>query len=96
MHPLTDWGAFGPARTTRPLRAIIHGPGWLGRKDALLYEPYHRALTAAGFGVLVIDHRGFSKGDAPENLTLSGQVRDLENAVRGQANRRRCCPVPDR
>ena len=28
---------------------IVQGPGWLGLRDAKLYEPYHQALTGAGF-----------------------------------------------
>ena len=31
-----------------PLRAIVQGPGWLGLKDAKLYERYHQAFTGAG------------------------------------------------
>ncbi|HLU30337.1 MAG TPA: peptidase S15, partial [Acidimicrobiia bacterium] len=37
---------------------IVQGPGWLGLKDAKLYLPYHEALTAAGFAVLIFDYRG--------------------------------------
>jgi dipeptidyl aminopeptidase/acylaminoacyl peptidase len=65
-----------------PLRAVIQGPGWLGLKDAKLYVRYHEALTAAGFGVLVIDYRGFgdSEGDR-SRLSFSGQLLDLINGV---------------
>ncbi len=64
------------------LRAIVQGPGWLGLKDARLYLRYHEALTAAGFGVLIFDYRGFgnSEGD-PRLLSLQAQLRDLINAV---------------
>ena len=54
-----------PDEVTGPLRAIVQGPGWLGLKDAKLYVRYHEALTAAGFGVLVFDYRGF--GDSRPN-----------------------------
>lgn len=64
-----------------PLRAVVQGPGWFGTKDARLYEPYHRALTAAGIGVLILDHRGFRPGDPPEAISLAGQVQDLRNAL---------------
>jgi uncharacterized protein len=67
-----------PAR----LRAVIQGPGWLGLKDARLYVRYHEALTAAGFGVLVFDYRGFgdSEGDR-SRLSFAGQLTDLVNGV---------------
>lgn len=64
------------------LRAIIQGPGWLGLRDAKLYVRYHEALTAAGFGVLVIDYRGFgaSEGDRGR-LSPHDQLQDLVNGV---------------
>jgi uncharacterized protein len=64
------------------LRAIIQGPGWLGLRDAKLYVRYHEALTAAGFGVLVIDYRGFGDSDGDRNrLSPADQLRDLINGV---------------
>ena len=71
-----------PDAPAAPLRAVVQGPGWLGLKDAKLYTRYHQALTDAGFGVLVIDYRGFgdSEGDRAR-LSFSGQVLDLVNAV---------------
>lgn len=70
----------GPASERLP--AIVQGPGWLGLKDAKLYVRYHEALTAAGFGVLVFDYRGFgeSEGDRGQ-LSPTDQLRDLINAV---------------
>jgi dipeptidyl aminopeptidase/acylaminoacyl peptidase len=64
------------------LRVIVQGPGWLGMKDSRLYVRYHEALTAAGFGVLIFDYRGFgdSEGDR-HRLVLTDQLRDLINAV---------------
>jgi dipeptidyl aminopeptidase/acylaminoacyl peptidase len=64
-----------------PLRAIVQGPGWLGLKDAKLYVRYHEALTAAGFGVLVIDYRGFGDSGGPRELSPGRQLEDLVNAV---------------
>lgn len=65
-----------------PRRAIVQGPGWLGLKDAKLYERYHRAFTDAGFGVLVIDYRGFgASGGARDLLSPDLQLADLVNAV---------------
>ncbi len=59
---------------------IVQGPGWLGLKDAQLYLPYHEALTAAGFTVLIFDYRGF--GDSgPGTLSPSDQLADLSSAV---------------
>lgn len=64
------------------LRAIIQGPGWLGLRDAMLYVRYHEALTAAGFGVLIIDYRGFgaSEGDRGR-FSPRDQLQDLVNGV---------------
>jgi hypothetical protein len=64
------------------LPAVIQGPGWLGLKDAKLYVRYHEALTAAGYGVLVFDYRGFggSEGDR-SRLSFAGQLSDLINGV---------------
>jgi uncharacterized protein len=63
------------------LRAIVQGPGWLGLKDAKLYVRYHEALTEAGFGVLVIDYRGFGDSGGPRELSPRAQLEDLVNAV---------------
>jgi dipeptidyl aminopeptidase/acylaminoacyl peptidase len=71
-----------PDEVNGPLRAIVQGPGWLGLKDAKLYERYHQAFTDAGFGVLVIDYRGFGDSGGQKNtLSPSGQLTDLLNAV---------------
>ncbi|MFN8518531.1 MAG: prolyl oligopeptidase family serine peptidase [Chloroflexota bacterium] len=57
---------------------IVQGPGWLGLRDAKLYQPYHEALTSAGFVVLTLDYRGFgdSEGDATF-LDPMAQVADI-------------------
>lgn len=70
------------------LPAVIQGPGWLGLKDAKLYVRYHEALTAAGYGVLVFDYRGFggSEGDRGR-LSFAGQLTDLVNGVSYLASR---------
>jgi uncharacterized protein len=70
-----------------PLRAIVQGPGWLGLKDAKLYVRYHEALTDAGFGVLVIDYRGFGDSGGPRELSPRRQLEDLVNAVTYLATR---------
>jgi dipeptidyl aminopeptidase/acylaminoacyl peptidase len=64
-----------------PFGAIVHGPGWLGLKDAKLYVRYHEALTAAGYAVLVIDYRGFGESGGQRELSPSAQLQDLRNAV---------------
>lgn len=65
-----------------PFRAIVHGPGWMGLKDAKLYLRYHHALTEAGFAVLVFDYRGFGGSDGDRrHLSFAGQLADLVNAV---------------
>jgi dipeptidyl aminopeptidase/acylaminoacyl peptidase len=65
-----------------PLRAIVQGPGWLGLKDAKLYVRYHEALVEAGFGVLIIDYRGFGDSGGDRSvLSPTCQLQDLVNAV---------------
>lgn len=62
--------------------AIVQGPGWLGLKDAKLYEPYHQAFTAAGFHILIFDYRGFGESEGDRGLLLpQHQLEDLVNAV---------------
>ena len=63
------------------LKAIVQGPGWLGLKDAKLYVRYHEALTEAGYGVLVIDYRGFGDSGGARELSPHRQLEDLVNAV---------------
>lgn len=70
-----------PNDVTGPLRAIVQGPGWLGLKDAQLYIRYHEALTAAGFGVLIFDYRGFGDSEGEKLLSPARQLQDLRNAV---------------
>jgi hypothetical protein len=70
-----------PEDASGPLRAIVQGPGWLGLKDAKLYVRYHEALVEAGFGVLVIDYRGFGDSGGPRELSPRAQLEDLVNAV---------------
>ena len=65
-----------------PLPAVVHGPGWLGLRDAKLYRPYHEALVDAGMAVLAIDYRGFgdSEGEA-RRLDPWRQIEDIRSAV---------------
>jgi len=71
-----------PDQYDGPLRAVIQGPGWLGLKSAKLYVRYHEALTAAGFGVLVFDYRGFGDSEGDRSwLSFSDQLQDLVNGV---------------
>jgi dipeptidyl aminopeptidase/acylaminoacyl peptidase len=65
-----------------PYAGIVQGPGWLGLKDAALYLPYHEALTAAGFAVLIFDYRGFGDSGGDKGTLSPGlQLQDLVNAV---------------
>jgi dipeptidyl aminopeptidase/acylaminoacyl peptidase len=76
------WRTPSHAGADTPLRAVVQGPGWLGLKDAKLYVRYHEALTAAGFGVLIIDYRGFGdSGGDRTSLSPAAQLEDLINAV---------------
>ena len=70
------------ATPDQPVAAVAQGPGWLGLRDAKLYDPYHEGLLAAGIGVLVFDYRGFggSEGDATY-LDPMTQVEDWRNAI---------------
>ena len=68
-------------------RTIVQGPGWLGLKDARLYLRYHEALTAAGFGVLIFDYRGFGDSEGEPILSPHRQLQDLRNAVSYVATR---------
>lgn len=71
-----------PDDAAGPVRALVQGPGWLGLKDAKLYVRYHEALTAAGFGVLIFDYRGFGESEGDRGyLSPSWQLADLINAV---------------
>jgi alpha/beta superfamily hydrolase len=70
------------ASAGRPVAAVVQGPGWLGLRDAKLYQPYHEALVAQGIAVLVFDYRGFgdSEGDA-DYLDPRLQVEDYRSAA---------------
>ncbi len=67
-----------PDEAASPLAGIVQGPGWMGLRDARLYEPYHQALIEAGFALLTLDYRGFgdSEGDATY-LDPMDQVDDI-------------------
>lgn len=65
-----------------PFRAIVQGAGWLGLKDAKDYLRYHEGFTAAGFGVLSIDYRGFGDSEGEAGIVNpTHQLEDLINAV---------------
>jgi acetyl esterase/lipase len=70
------------ASADQPVPAVVHGPGWLGLRDAKLYKPYHSAMLEAGFAVFVFDYRGFgeSEGDA-SYLDPRSQVDDCRSAA---------------
>lgn len=71
-----------PDDVAGPVAAIIQGPGWLGLKDAQVYDRYHEAFTAAGYGVLCIDYRGFGASEGERGqLSAAGQLEDLINGV---------------
>ena len=72
------------ASEAHPVPAVAQGPGWLGLRDAKLYQPYHQGLLAAGMGVLVFDYRGF--GDS------EGRPRQLMTVRRQLADWQRCAP----
>lgn len=64
------------------LPAIVQGPGWFGLATAKGYRRYHEGLTAAGFGILVIDYRGFGDSEGERGLLSPAmQLEDLVSAV---------------
>jgi len=71
-----------PERDDGPAPAIVQGPGWMGLRDAKLYDRYHEACLAAGFATLIFDHRGFgdSEGDS-SYLDPRAQVEDYRAAA---------------
>ena len=71
-----------PEWSAEPFPVVVQGPGWLGLRGAKLYHPYHEALLAAGFAVLVFDYRGFGdSGGSAEYLDPLDQVADYRAAV---------------
>lgn len=72
----------GPADAPDPVPAVVHGPGWMGLKDASHYRPVHAALVERGIGAFVFDYRGFggSEGD-PTAFSPIEQMRDLTAAT---------------
>jgi dipeptidyl aminopeptidase/acylaminoacyl peptidase len=77
-----------PDHADAPVAGVVQGPGWLGLRDAKLYQPYHQALTAAGFAVLTLDYRGF--GDSEGDATLLDpldQVSDIRAGLTYAASR---------
>lgn len=64
------------------LPGIVQGPGWLGLRDAKLYERYHCSFTAAGYAVLVFDYRGFGDSEGEPGLILPArEAEDIRNAI---------------
>src|SRR5688572_28105335 len=71
-----------PDGATEQWPFVVQGPGWLGLADAKLYRPYHEALTAAGFALLIFDYRGFGESEGDRGtLSLAWQVEDWRNAL---------------
>lgn len=67
-----------PDQSDGAIPAVVQGPGWLGLKSAKDYVPTHEALTAAGFGVLVIDYRGFGDSEGERGIVVPAhQLEDL-------------------
>lgn len=71
-----------PDAVDGPVPALVQGPGWLGLADAQTYVPWHEGLTAAGYGVLVFDYRGFGRSEGePGWVRPDWQLEDILNAV---------------
>lgn len=75
--------------TSGPFPAVIQAPGWYGLKDAKDYDRYHEAFTAAGFGVLSVDYRGFGESEGERGIVNpTHQLEDLINGVTYLTTRR--------
>jgi uncharacterized protein len=75
-----------PDNLAGPVPAIVQGPGWLGlacgSTDVSVSEQYHRAFTAAGFAVLMIDYRGFGESEGERGwIRPDAQLDDITNAI---------------
>lgn len=65
-----------------PFPTLVQGPGFLGLAAAAHYERYHRAFTAAGYGVLVFDYRGFGRSEGERGwIVPERQVEDIRAAL---------------
>jgi len=65
-----------------PAGGIVHGPGFLGLKDAKHYLRIYERFTGAGYAVLAFDYRGFGASEGERGLLLpSRQVEDIRNAI---------------
>ncbi len=70
----------GPIEGRRPV--VVQGPGWMGLKDARIYECYHQAITDLGYLALVFDYRGFGDSEGPNDfIDLQAQIQDWRNAI---------------
>jgi len=71
-----------PDTGAAPFRAVVQGPGWFGLASANGYRRYHEGLTDAGFGILMIDYRGFGESEGERGLlSPTYQLEDLMAAV---------------
>ena len=77
---LSGWLTPGVGPAPRP--AIVFCPGFTGTKYAAFYQPYVDAMTAAGYGVLLVDYRGWgaSEGERGEIFPLR-QSDDIRSAL---------------
>lgn len=68
----------GPDR----LPGIVHGPGFLGLKDARHYLRLYERFTAVGYAVLAFDYRGFGASEGERGLLVpTRQVEDIRSAI---------------
>lgn len=66
----------------QPAPIIVMAHGWAAVKEALL-DLYGEAFAAAGFAVLIYDHRNFgtSDGEPRQEIDPWAQVRDYRHAI---------------
>lgn len=67
-----------PASRTGPAPALVFCPGFTGTRTNPLYDLFLEPLTAAGYGVLVPDYRGWGESEGePGALYPLDQVEDI-------------------
>ena len=71
-----------PDQAVGAIGGIVHGPGFLGLKDAKHYLRIYERFTAAGYAVLAFDYRGFGNSEGERGLLLPArQIEDIRSAI---------------
>lgn len=77
---ISAWYCPGEGDGPRP--ALVFCPGFTGTKHAAFYKPYVEALNQAGYGVLMIDYRGWGDSAGKRGAIYAlRQVEDIRNGL---------------